>query len=921
MSKHPDVVLAELGPNIRLLDSLYRRYEQDPEAVSPAWREFFEGFTLQLENEVAPKTVAAPAPAPSASLAGVPGEPAASISVSRLINMYRVRGHLLAEVNPLGTEGRTFPELDLAFYGLSERDLDREFFVDDLPGAPHRTLRELIDLLRRSYCRSVGIEYMHIQEPEQKRWIQERVEGVATELPLADKRRILEWLNAAEAFERFLHTKYVGHKRFSLEGAEALIPMVDGLLDAAAVAGVKRVVLGMAHRGRLNVLANIVGKSYERIFTELEGDIDPETTQGSGDVKYHLGASGTYTGRSGVPIQVDLASNPSHLESVYPVVEGMVRAQQDGAGDRTRQRTLALLLHGDAAFAGEGVVAETLAMSQLPGFLTGGTVHIVTNNQLGFTTPAAAARSSTYATDVAKMVQAPILHVNADDPEACLRAVRLAFEFRQVFHKDVVVDLICYRRYGHNEADDPSYTQPIMYAKIGAHPPVRKLYLRTLIYRGDVSLEEAEAALEDYQERLQRAFYQTRESAPLLSGILLRREPERRLRSSQTPETAVQSSILERILRAVTTWPDDFTPHPKLASQMERRRELFKADAVDWSMAEAFAFGSLVLQGLPVRLSGQDSRRGTFSQRHAVIVDHRTGGERYPLAELAPDQATFQIYDGPLNEFATMGFEYGYSVVATNALVCWEAQFGDFVNEAQVIVDQFLVAAEEKWGQSSRLVLLLPHGYEGQGPEHSSGRLERFLALAAGGNIEVVVPSTPAQYFHLLRRQALGGDKVPLVAFTPKSLLRLPTARSRRAEFVRGGFQEVLADRATQTVEAVETVLLCSGKVFYDLDRYRQENEVGNIALVRVERLYPFPREGILEALSAYANAQAVRWVQEEPENMGAYRFVHWHLHRHLPESVLLEHVSRPESGTPATGSVNQHSREQAALVEAAFEI
>ncbi len=838
--------------------------------------------------------------------------------VLRLVNMYRVRGHLIANLNPLESEILSHPELDPAYQGLSVWDLDREFFVDDLPGARRRTLRQVLDLLRDAYCQTIGIEFMHIQEPEQKRWVQSRVEGVQRDIDLEDKRHILERLNAAEAFERFLHSKYVGHKRFSLEGAESLIPMLDALLEDATAAGAERVFMGMAHRGRLNVLANVIGKSYGRIFREFEGNIDPESTQGSGDVKYHLGTTGKFTSRAGATISLELASNPSHLEAVDPVVEGMVRAAQDEMQDEERVHVLPILLHGDAAFAGEGVVAETFGLSQLPGFTTGGTVHIVINNQLGFTTPALRGRSSVYATDIAKMVQAPIFHVNGDDPEACVWVTRLAMAFRQAFKRDVVIDLICYRRYGHNEADDPSYTQPIMYAKIDEHRSVRKLYMEQLVNRGDLTLEEAEVALEDYRKRLEQAFDETKESAPP-APILEHRRPEP-LGVLPPVETGVPRETLEGILTGITSWPDDFAPHPKLAKQMERRREALAKDQVDWAMGEAFAFGSLVIEGTPVRVSGQDTRRGTFSQRHAVLFDNRNEGRYFPLQHLRPNQAPFLIYDSPLNEFATLGFEYGVSVVAKDALVCWEAQFGDFMNEAQVIIDQFIVSAEDKWGQTSGLVLLLPHGFEGQGPEHSSSRIERFLSLCAEDNIQVAIPSTPAQYFHLLRRQMHRDIRKPLVVLTPKSLLRLPAARSPTQDFVQGHFMEVLGGPVPPDAAAVRRVLLCSGKVFYELADRRDSEGRGDIAIVRVEQLYPFPREQVLRELERYPNATELRWVQEEPENMGAFRFVRWRLHDDLPKGVAFTQVARAESGSPATGSATIHGLEQRALVDAAFE-
>jgi 2-oxoglutarate decarboxylase len=854
-------------------------------------------------------------------------------NVLRLVNMFRVRGHLLANLDPLGADKvLSRPELDPGHQGLSVWDLDREFFVDDLPGgASRRPLREILDLVRDAYCQTIGFEFMHIQEPDQKRWVQQRVEGVDRQLPGEDKSHILERLNAAEGFERFLHTKYVGHKRFSLEGAESLIPMLDALLEDASGAGVQHVVMGMAHRGRLNVLVNVVGKSYARIFREFEGDIDPDQVQGSGDVKYHLGTTGKFTSRAGDTVTVELASNPSHLEAVDPVVEGMARALQDGVYDQDRSRALPLLLHGDAAFAGEGVVAETFGMSALPGFTTGGTVHLVINNQLGFTTAPTAGRSSEYATDIAKMVQAPIFHVNGDDPEACVWVTRLAFAFRQEFRKDVVIDLVCYRRYGHNEGDDPSYTQPLMYRAIDQHRSVRKLYMEWLVNRGDITLDEAEAALQDYRARLEQAFEETKESAPPAATVARKRPPP--LGVLPPIETGVDRGTLDRVLRGVTSWPADFTPHPKLAKQLERRREMLDDDAVDWSGAEALAFGTLVLDGIPVRVTGQDTRRGTFSQRHAVLVDYENERKWYPLAHLSEDQAAFLIYDSPLNEFASLGFEYGESVVAKHALVCWEAQFGDFVNEAQVIIDQFIVAGEDKWGQTSGLVLLLPHGFEGQGPEHSSARIERFLTLAASDNIQVTVPSTPAQYFHLLRRQVRRDIRKPLVVITPKSLLRLPAARSSAAEFETGHFQEVLLDSKSQNEaqnetssppnppSAIRRVLLCSGKVFYDLAEHREKEGRQDVAILRLEQLYPFPKEQILAALASYPSAREVGWVQEEPANMGALAFVQARLQPNLPVGVSFAGIARDENGSPATGTATVHEYEQQELVRSAFEL
>ncbi|HAM00980.1 MAG TPA: multifunctional oxoglutarate decarboxylase/oxoglutarate dehydrogenase thiamine pyrophosphate-binding subunit/dihydrolipoyllysine-residue succinyltransferase subunit, partial [Acidimicrobiaceae bacterium] len=859
------------------------------------------------------------------------------VHVESLINMYRVRGHLIADLDPLSAERRPLhAELDPTTYGLTLWDLDREFVVDGLAGRETMTLGSALDVLRDAYCRTLGIEYMHIQDPEQKRWIQEHVEGVPLTLAPDEQRHILDRLNAAEAFERFLHSRYVGQKRFGLEGAESTIVLLDTVLDQAASAGLAESVLGMAHRGRLNVLANIVGKSYGEIFREFEGDLDPESVQGTGDVKYHKGASGKFVGRNGRELPVTLASNPSHLEAVDPIVEGMTRAKQERVATWPSFDVLSVLLHGDAAFAGQGVVAETLELSQLHGYRTGGTVHIVVNNQLGFTTAPESARSSVYPTDVAKMVQSPVFHVNGDDPEACVRAARLAFGFRQAFHKDVVIDLVCYRRHGHNEGDDPSYTQPRMYRLIDAHRSVRKLYTESLVRRGDITMEEAEKALEDFQSRLQVALDETRQDSAPRPTTLPAPPPES---TEPEVETAVDRAELERLAPQVVAVPEGFTMHPKLARQFDQRARMVLEGDVDWSLGEALAFGTMVLEGTDVRVSGQDTRRGTFSQRHSVLVDYDTGAEWVPLDQLqGEDKGHFAVYDSMLSEYAALGFEYGYSVGAPDAFVAWEAQFGDFGNGAQIVIDNFLVSAEDKWGQRSGLVLLLPHGYEGQGPEHSSARIERFLTLSAKGNMRITQPTNAAQYFHLLRSQTGSSLRRPLVVFTPKSLLRARQSRSPIDDLASGTFAEVLDDPAVQAGgpdgvdrAGVQRILLCSGKVAYELMGRRQDLRAGKegvpapgveaaaVSVVRVEQLYPWP-EGLLGAiLDGYPAATEVVWVQEEPENMGAWSFVHGRLHRLLRDRFSLKHVSRSESASPATGSAAYHHLEQENLLERAF--
>ncbi len=839
------------------------------------------------------------------------------IEVDNLINMYRVRGHLIAHLDPLNwKDPHMHPELDPATHGLSVWDLEREFLTNGLAGTETMRLGDILGVLRDAYCRTVGVEYMFIQEPDQKHWIQEHVEGVSTQLAPEEQRWILDRLNAAEALEQFLNTKYIGQKRFGLEGGESAMPMIDAIIDDAAVAGQSQVVIGMAHRGRLNVLINIVGKGYGELFEEFEGNIDPGTVQGSGDVKYHKGFRGKFTGRSGQTIDVLLASNPSHLEAVDPVVQGMARALQDELTENDQSRhhpVLPLLIHGDAAFAGQGVVAETLNMSALPGYETGGTVHLVINNQLGFTTNPESARSSVYATDVAKMVQAPIFHVNGDDPEACVRVGRLAFAFRQRFNKDVVIDLVCYRRYGHNEQDDPSLTQPLLYQLIKEHRSVRKLYTEALVRRGDIDLEQAEEVLRDFSSRLQSALDETRASAPPQPAVL----PPPALPAPVLPpiETGVGPEVLQRVADALVSFPEGFTVHPKLVKVFDARAKLWASGEADWAMGEALAYGTLLLEGRDVRLAGQDTRRGTFGHRNAAVVDYHTGAEYVPLAALGPGR--FSIYDSLLSEYAALGFEYGYSLIARDGLVAWEAQFGDFVNGAQIVIDQFLAAAEIKWGQTSGLTLLLPHGYEGQGAEHSSARMERFLDLCAEDNMQVADVTTSAQLFHLLRRQVLRATRKPLVLFTPKRYLRGREAYSPVADFTNGHFREVLDDRFVTEDErpAVRRVVVATGKVALDVMGARQKSGRKDVAVVRVEQLHPWPEDQLTAAVAGYERAEEVVWTQEEPENMGAWTFVRDRLDGVFGDDYRLIRVSRVASGSPATGSHAMHELEQHNLV------
>ena len=839
------------------------------------------------------------------------------MQVATLIRVHRVRGHLIADLDPLRWREPEMPaELDPATYGLTIWDLDREFLTGGVGGADRLTLGELLGVLRDAYCRTIGVEYMHIQSTEEQRWIQSKIEGVPFQLSKAEKHRVLEQLNAAEAFEKFLATKYVGTKRFGLEGAESAIPILDEILSRSADDHLDGAVLGMAHRGRLNVLANVMGKSYDQIFKEFEGHLDPSSVQGSGDVKYHLGASGKYESPSGADVRIELAANPSHLETVNPIVMGMVRAQQDQIEPPLAYSVVPVLIHGDAAFAGQGIVAECLAMSDISGYRVGGTIHLIINNQIGFTTAPQHSRSSLYCSDVAKTVQAPIFHVNGDDPEACVRVARLAYEYRQQFHKDVVIDMICYRRHGHNEGDDPSYTQPLMYKAIAEHRSVRKLYVEALVKRGDITMDEAETALNDFQSKLQVALDETRAHAP--GKIKAARPPAPTGVLPHVP-TGVDRAVLDQIFAQLTNYPAGFTVHPKLARQFAARSKQYEETGlVDWATGEAMAIGSLVLEGNPVRFAGEDSRRGTFSHRHAALVDHENEDIFIPLANLPGAKADFWVYDSLLSEYAALGYEYGYAHTNRDALVVWEAQFGDFVNGAQIIIDQYLVAAEDKWGQQNGLVLLLPHGYEGQGPEHSSARIERFLTLCAEDNIQVANPTSAAQYFHLLRRQVRRDVRKPLVVFAPKSPLRMRETMSPIEQLTRGSFEEVLDDPTITDRAAVRRVVLCSGKVCWDAFADRDKRQAA-AAIVRVEQLYPFPIEQIHRILDGYPNAREVVWLQEEPENMGPWHFVEHRIWRVKERGYDLRHVARVESGSPATGSKAIHDQELADLMDDTF--
>ncbi len=846
------------------------------------------------------------------------------VKVNSLVNAHRVRGHLIANLDPLGLMDRHMhPELDPASYGLTIWDLEREFQVEALfgpqasKGRSRMKLADILGVMRDAYARTIGVEYMHMANPDEKRWIQEQVEGQSFAIDRETQHHILGRLNAAEALEKFLGTKYIGQKRFGIEGAESAIPILDTLLNSAADNEMTDVVIGMAHRGRLNVLVNIVGKEYHQLFEEFEGAITADAVQGSGDVKYHLGQTGTFTSRVGNPIPVTLAANPSHLEAVDPVVVGMSRAKMDRIEMRADRKypVMPLLIHGDAAFAGQGVVTETLNLSQIRGYKVGGTIHLIINNQLGFTTAPHAARSSEYSTDVAKLIQAPIFHVNADDPEACVRVAQLAFEYRERFNKDVVIDMIGYRRHGHNEGDDPSYTQPLMYKAIEGRRSVRKIYTESLIKRGDLTVEEAERALDDFRSRLQEALDTTRSvehdpdlvaaKPPAPQGVL------------PPANTAVSKEVLDRVYASISSVPDGFSVHPKLKRQFATRDQMYADGEVDWALGEAFAYGTLLDEGISIRLSGQDSRRGTFSHRHSTLFDYETGDEVVPL-EGTENGSNLWIYDSLLSEYAALGFEYGYSVERTDVLTLWEAQFGDFMNGAQIIIDQFLMAAEDKWGQVSGLVMLLPHGYEGQGPEHSSARVERFLLLAAEDNVQIANVTTASQFFHLLRRQMHREIRKPLVVFTPKSLLRAKTTRSPVLSLVEGAFQETLEDPNPPSPGEVTDLVFASGKVAVDAIAHR--NAVGSNALItRVEQLYPWPKDQIAQVVATHPGARRIVWLQEEPENMGAWNFVKGRLYDEHGTTHEIQRFSRPESGSPACGSARVHEQEQNQLLSELF--
>ncbi|MSO68698.1 MAG: 2-oxoglutarate dehydrogenase E1 component [Alphaproteobacteria bacterium] len=927
------------GSNTAFMEAIEAQYRRDPASVEPTWREFFARIDAEPEpkkinghanGHAASTVLARPATAPATG--EVPEATRDSIRALMLVRAYRVRGHLIASLDPLQLEGeKHHPELDPASYGFTESDYDRPIYFDGVLGLNWATLREALSILKQTYCARIGVEFMHIQSPEEKAWIQNHIEGSRnrTALSPAEKRTILADLGEAEGFETFLDIKYRGAKRFSLEGCEPVIPGLEAIILRAADLGVEEIVFGMSHRGRLNVLTSVIGKSYAAVFSEFQGEAaNPDDVQGSGDVKYHLGASADRDLPNGKRMHLSLTPNPSHLEAVNPVVLGRVRAKQNLKRDTERKRVMSLLLHGDAAFAGQGLVGETLELSELKGYRVGGTIHIIVNNQIGFTTNPTAARSSPYSSDIAKVVQAPIFHVNGDDPEAVVHICRLATEFRQTFGSDVVLDIIGYRRHGHNEGDEPAFTQPIMYRAIRSRPTPRQVYTEQLVADGTITVQDADKMAADFRARLDKELEASRSYKPnkadWLEGEWRGFEPGNG--EYRAGETAVELATLREIGAAMTAIPADFKAHQRLARVIDERRQAIESgQGIDWATGEALAFGALLLEGKRVRLSGQDSPRGTFSQRHAALIDQETEARHVSLNHIRPGaQADFEVINSCLSEAGVLGFEYGYSLSDPNTLVLWEAQFGDFANGAQVIIDQFIVPGESKWLRMSGLVMLLPHGYEGQGPEHSSARLERYLQLAAEQNIQVVNCTTPASFFHVLRRQMKRNFRKPLIAMTPKSLLRHKLCVSPLADFGPGTvFHRVLGESQKLTApEKVRRVVLCTGKIYYDLLEARTARKIDDVALIRLEQIAPFPNKSLTVELAKYPKADVV-WCQEEPRNMGAFTYVDRRIEDVLAALSITakraRYVGRPESASPATGFLKVHIRQQEALVTEAL--
>ncbi len=937
--------------SLAFVEGLYASYLEDPNSVPEDWRSFFDENGEEVDQvgpTFKPRSVFNPKPttfiSPRKPVPGGNGEgpsgghamarlPRAASStdalvlqdrVDALVRAYRVRGHMVAHIDPLGLPRSGQPELEPDFYDLTPEDMEKVFSSRTIFGAETLTLREIVQRLSTTYCRSIGVQFMHIDDLEVKNWLQERMEGTQNRVRLSreEQLRILVKLTDAVIFEEFIQKKYLGAKSFSLEGSESLVPLLAFAIERAALHGVNEIVLGMAHRGRLNILANILGKSPRKIFREFE-DVDPELYFGSGDVKYHLGHSSDYVTASGKRVHLSLCFNPSHLEFVNPVALGRVRAKQDRMGDFARSRKCAILIHGDAAFAGEGIVQETFNLSQLDAYTTGGTIHVVVNNQIGFTTPPSEARSSTYATDVAKMLQIPIFHVNGEDPEAVAQVVQLAMDFRRTFSRDVVIDMYGYRRHGHNESDEPAFTQPLLYKAIAERSSVRDGYLDHLLQLGEIARDEADQVAIERREQLEQELSEARRADYVrihdwLGGVWQGYQggPEEEV---VDVETGIPSERTRDLIEKVTSFPENFAANKKILRLFKQRREMGEGKRpLDWGAAETLAFASLLTEGVRVRITGQDCGRGTFSHRHAVIHDAQTGRRYSPLSHLAEDQAPIEVANSPLSEAGVLGYEYGYSLDWPDGLVLWEAQFGDFVNAAQVIIDQFICSAEDKWKRLSGLVMLLPHGFEGQGPEHSSGRIERFLMQAAEDNMQVCQPTTPANFFHLLRRQVLRSWRKPLIVFTPKSLLRHPAAVSSLIEFEQGSFQRIIADEREDPT-GTKKIFLCSGKIYYELVRQRAERKRDDVAILRLEQVYPLRTEHLAAHLEKYPEGTPVVWVQDEPENMGAWRFLQAHFGDRLLGKFPLSVASRPPSASPATGSAHTHKLEEQRLMDTAF--
>lgn len=897
--------------NADIVDQQYEVWLKSPEALDAEWRAFFEGF--ELAQEVGP----------TGHLETEKGE----ASIISLINAYRSIGHTQARINPLDPRFLRNPALGLEQFGLKKEDLEKQFFTDDYLNGKMLRAREIIDGLELTYCGSVGCEYMHIQDMAKRHWLQSHIEPTFNQPRFSKEKciRILKKINQAEGFERFLHTRYVGQKRFSLEGGETMIAALDAVLEKSPASGVKCIIMGMAHRGRLNVLANILGKSYNFIFKEFTENYIPESIYGDGDVKYHLGYENIHECESGDSVVVALAANPSHLEAVDPVVEGKARARQriyaKNVDEIDRTKVLPILIHGDAAIIGQGIVAETLNLSKLDGYKTGGTLHFVVNNQIGFTSLPKHARSSMYCTDIGKMLESPIFHVNGDDPLAVVMVMELALKYRQEFGEDVFIDMYCYRKYGHNEADEPAYTQPILYKQIAEHKPVSEYFTERLIKEGILSTKDAENIKKEFEALLDETFKMVKKETETPKGK--DHKPSRPVLAPQPAysfkpvKTAVDQKTLEKVAKALTHIPETFDANPKIVRQLATKWEAFTSGKdIDWGLGEALAFGTLLVEGTPIRLSGQDSERGTFSHRHSVLYATEDFAKYTPLNNISKDQSRFCVHNSSLSEAAVLGFDFGYSVDYPQMLCLWEAQFGDFANGAQAIFDQFISSSESKWQRVSGLVMLLPHGYEGQGPEHSSARLERYLQACAEENIQVCNVTTPAQLFHLLRRQKKQNVIKPLVLMTPKSLLRHKHCVSTVKDFTTGHFEAILDDE--KAIKKAERVIFCSGKVYYDLLAYREENGIKDTAIIRVEQLYPLDRDTLSALIKKYGSAKSFVWCQEEPRNMGAWSYIAPELGELLGKQTI-NFVGRKSSASPATGVLTIHKREQAAIVEEAF--